>query len=220
MILNFIFAHMNAIALSVWMVFFVFVLIRFIRPRLVKNISYKWLILGAVALHLFYAFFLTWGQYHIWAAANDFTRSLLLAPLPQEAPLPAILEWTRSYFSHPLGYFVYYAFGRFFFNILMLFTVAGGFYAVLKFWHTRRNNFGEQGPELLCALMLIAGWPGVIVLVPLGFFIAVLFSVGSLVFLKKNEVSLHPAFLVALPVALVGGGAILNILHIYSVLKI
>ena len=105
MILGFIFSHLNIIVLGVWIVFFGVVLLRFVRPRLVKNISYKWLILAAVALHLFYVIFLTWGQYHIWAVASDFTRSLLSAPLPIEAPLPAILEWTRSYFTHPLGYF-------------------------------------------------------------------------------------------------------------------
>ena len=102
----------------------------------------------------------------------------------------------------------------------MLFAVTGVFYAIFKFWHIRRNNFGEQGPELLCVLMLIAGWPGIVVLGPLGFMVAVLFSVGALLFFKKEQISLFPAFLIATPVALIGSKAILDFLHLYTILRI
>lgn len=220
MILGFIFAHLNAITLAVWAVFFGIVLVRFLRPHWVKNISYKWLILSATALHLFFATFITWGQYHVWATSNDFTRALLAAPLPVEAPLPAILEWARQYFDGSLGYFAYYAFGRFFFSIVILFVVTGIFYTIFKFWHHRRNNFGAEGPELLCVLMLIAGWPGIIVLGPLGFAVAILFSVGALVFFKKTQTSLLPAFFVVTPIALIAAKPLLDFLHLYALLKI
>ncbi len=220
MILGFIFAHLNAIALSMWVVFFCIVLVRFLRPDWVKNISYKWLVLSAVVLHIMYAMFVTWGQYHIWATSSDFTRALLAAPLPTEAPIPAILEFLRPYLSGSFGYFFYYAFGRFFLSMVMLFAVTGAFYTAIKFWHNKRNNFGEQGPELLCVLMLIAGWPGIIVLGPLGFAVAILFSVGALVFLKKTQTSLLPAFLLVTPIALIASKPILDFLHLYSLLKV
>lgn len=220
MLLNFIFAHLNIIAIGAWMVFFCIVLVRFIRPLWVKNISYKWFIVGAVVFHIFYAIFVTWGQYHIWAISSDFTRALLSAPLPVEAPLPAIFEWARPYFSHSLGYFAYYAFGRFFFNIIVLFTVAGIFYVIFKILHLRQNNNEVQLPELLCVLLLIVGWPGIAVLVPLGFVVAIIFSIGALIFFRKNQTTLAPAFIVATPITLLGSTTILTLLHLYPLLKI
>jgi len=220
MILGFIFAHLNAVALGVWMIFLGMVLMRFLRPSLIGNISYSNLIFGAVALHLCYAVFLTWGQYHLWATASDFTRSLLMAPLPSEVPIPAVLEFLRPYLSGTLGYFSYYAFGRFFFNIITLFVVAGVLYGVLKLWNSYKKNFEAEDLEIFLILMLIAGWPGIMVLVPLGFVAAVLFLVGSTVFFKQNKISLIPVFLFTTPVVLIGGKAILDFLSLYSVLKI
>ena len=220
MIINFIFSHLNAITLGIWAIFFVVVLVRFIRPHWVKNISYVYLILIAIALHLFYAVFVTWGQYHLWSISSDFTRMLLAAPLPLEVPLPWMLEYVRSYFEGPLGYFTYYAFGHFFFNILVLFLVTGFFYAIFKFWDLRKNSFQTKEPELLCVLMLISGWPGVVVLVPLGFVFAIIYSAGSLVFFKKDQTSLLPAFLFATPIALMGGETILGLFNLYPLLKL
>ena len=68
--------------------------------------------------------------------------------------------------------------------------------------------------------MLIAGWPGVVVLGPLGFAVAILFSVSALVLLKKTQTSLLPAFLVVTPIALIAAKPILDFLHLYALLKI
>ncbi len=220
MLLQFIFAHLNAIALGMWIVFFVVVAVRFLRPLWVKNISYSSLVVGVIALHIFYAIFVTWGQYYIWATSSDFTRALLAAPLPPEAPLPAILEYVRHYFDGPLGYFAYYALGRFFLSVMVLFLVSGLFYAIIKFWNLRRKSFEAEGPEFLLLLMLIVGWPRVLVLIPLGFLTAILFSITNLMFFKKDKVSLLPAFLVATPIVLIGGNVILDLLHLYVLLNI
>ena len=40
MILNFIFSHLNAIILAIWIIFLAIVAIRFFKPVGVKNISY------------------------------------------------------------------------------------------------------------------------------------------------------------------------------------
>ncbi|MBI3634160.1 MAG: hypothetical protein HY228_00900 [Candidatus Yonathbacteria bacterium] len=218
--MNFILAHLNSIILGIWGIFFGIVLVRFIRPQWVKNISYRWLIALAVALHIFYVIFVAWGQYHIWATSSDFTRFLLSAPLPTEAPLPTIFEWARPYFSHSLGYFFYYVFGRFFLSTIVLFTVTGFFYAILKFWYSRQNNFRADDPEIFCILMLISGWPGIVALVPLGFVIAILSSLGALIFFKRNQAPLAPAFLVVTPIALIFAKPILDLLHLYSLLKL
>lgn len=220
MVLDFIFVHLNTISLGVWMVFFCIVLVRFIRPHWLKNISYGWLIAGGVALHIFYTIFVTWGQYHIWATSSDFTRALLSAPLPVEVPLPVIFEWARPYFSHSLGYFAHYVFGRFFLNTIMLFIVTGIFYFIFKLWCKYRRNFRASDPEILCVLMLIVGWPGVSVFIPFGFAVAIFFSAGMLIFFKKNQISLAPAFLFTTPIMLVGARPILGLLHLYALLNI
>ncbi len=220
MILSFILAHLNVITLGMWGIFFGIILVRFMRPLWVKNISYQWLIFSAVAIHLLCVFFVVGGQYYIWATSSDLTRALLSAPLPAEAPLPAILEWMRPYFSHSLGYFFYYVFGRFFLNIIILFVVTGFFYAVLKFLFFSQKNYGTNDPEILCILMLVVGWPGIAVLIPLGFVLAIFFSIIALVFLKENQTSLTPAFLVATPITIIGAKTILNLLHLYPLLKI
>lgn len=220
MILSFIFAHMNIFMFGIWAVFFGVVLVRFIRPLWLNNISYWWLIAGGIALHIFYAIFIAWGQYHIWAVSSDFTRVLLALPLPREAPLPALFEWMRPYFNHSLGYFAYYVFGRFFLNIIILFAVTGIFYCIFRLWYHRRGDVRSNDPEVLCALLLMVGWPGIFAFIPLGFVVAIFFSVGMLIFIKKNRISLIPAFFVAAPIALIGSKTILTLLHIYFLLKI
>lgn len=219
MVLNFIFAHLNVIALGMWAVFFCVVLMRFMRPRWVKNVSYKWLVLGAIVLHLFYGAFVTWGQYHVWSAESDLSRVFLSAPLAAEAPLPNVLEWMRGYFDHPLGYFAYYAFGRFFLNILILFAVSGFLYAIFKVWNNYRGFLGEHGPELLFVLMLISGWPGVLVLVFLGFILA-LVSFALPVISIRNPLSLEQAFLIATPFALIFARPLLLHFHLLALLSV
>lgn len=208
MLLNFIFSHLNAIMLFVWLIFFALVAMRFVRPLWVKNISYGWFVLAAIVLHLLYAGFVTWGQYHVWATGSDFTRVFLTAPLSPAAPLPAIFEWTRGYFDQPLGYFAYYAIGRFFLKVFVLFAFSGFFYFLFKIWNRYRRVFAPQGPELLLVLMLIAGWPGVLVLIPLGFFLSVLsFGLPARISTKVQplgtppRISIEHMFLIATPFA-------------------
>lgn len=213
--------------LVMWVLFFAVIVVRFLRPVWVKNISYGWLVVAAIALHIFYGAFVTWGQYHVWAIASDFTRSLLSASLPIQAPLPGWLEWSRSFFEHPLGYFAYYVFGRIWFNLVELFVVAGFFYAIFKLWNTYRGGFLPQGPEILLILFLIAGFPGVLVLVPLSLVAAIVwfvfFSVVSFAKTKRLEFqtkSIEPVFLMLTPVALIFGNNILDkLFHIlYTVI--
>ncbi len=201
MALNFIFAHLNAIMLAVWVIFFTIVVVRFLRPTLLPRVSFGILAMAAIGVHLFFALFITWGQYHVWATGSDFTRVFLSAPLSSEVPLPSLFEWMRGYFEQPLGYFAYYAIGRFFLKVFLLFIISGFFYLLFKVWDKYRRVFIPDGAELLLALMLISGWPGILVLIPLG----LLFSVISFVFppsLGAWRFSIERMFLVATPIAL------------------
>lgn len=213
MSLNFIFTHLNAIMLSVWLVFFVFTVLRFVRPQWIKNVSYDWFVFATIALHLLYAVFVTWGQYYVWSMGSDFTRALLSSPLASAAPLPSIFEWTRGYFERPLGYFAYYAIGRFFLKIITLFAVSGFFYLLFSVWNKYRSVLAPQGQKLLLILMLIAGWPGVLVLIPLGFFLSILsFIVPARII--SSPIPIEWMFLIATPFALLFGRFALSYLNV------
>ncbi|MDD5152391.1 MAG: hypothetical protein PHS95_00090 [Candidatus Pacebacteria bacterium] len=202
--LNFIIINLNVIVLAVWLLFFILVSIRFVRPSLVKNISYSTLLFLAFSLHILYGGFTTWAQYHAWSTGGPETKIFVSAPLPVEAPLPVFLGWTRSYFDQPMGYFAYYVFGHFWLNILILFLVAGFFYSVLKLWDFYRGRFIPKGPEILLILFLVSGWPGVLLLLPIALIFWAIFFVVSF-FRGKRRVLLEPAFVIATPIALILG---------------
>lgn len=209
--LNFIFSNLNTIVLVIWIVFLIIVAIRFFRPTLVRNISYFKLILTALSLNIFYGLFVSWGQYYVWANGSEITKALLNSPLPKEVPF---LEWARPLFSNHLGYFLFYIWGRFWIYILISFLISGILYFLFRFWKSYRGGFSEQGPELLLILMLIVGYPGVLVLIPLGFVFSILLF-GFYYFKGNKEdkiLNIEPAFIVATFFTLLFTSAILSFL--------
>ena len=216
MTLYFIFNHLNAIVLAIRVVFLCVVAIAFYRPvwavRTLGNISFSKLALIAIGLNLFYGLFVTWGQYYVWATSGDFTRTLLSLPLSKEAPLPFLLEWTRTFFEHHLGYFSYYVLGRTWLNILILFLISGALYFIFRVWKFYRAGFLEQGPEILLVLMLISGFPGVLVLIPLGFIFSILLFIFSY-FKGDKIVNIEPVFILAAFFALLFTRTILSMLQ-------
>lgn len=215
MSLIFIFNNINNIFLVGWSTLIILTAVRLFRPVLVKNISYWWIVGIVVGLHLSYGAFITWGQYYVWANGNTFTQSLISLPLPAEAPLPSILEWSRSYFEKPLGYFTYYVFGRVWLNIIILFVVSGLLYFVLKLWSNYRGGFLPNGPEIILALLLISGYPGILVLIPLGFIVAIIWFIFTIIKNRSTGLQpmyIEPAFLIATAVALFFSKAVLSYL--------
>jgi hypothetical protein len=177
--LNFIFSHLNAIILIIWIIFLFFIAIRFFKPAWVKDISFLKLALIAFAINIFYGLFITWGQYHVWAVSKDMTHALINLPLPGNVPFPPYLEWIRPLFENHLGYFLYYVLGRVWFNVFISFIISGVLYLIFKAWDFYRGGFLDQGPELLLALMLVPGWPEILIFIPLGFFLSILVSCFS-----------------------------------------
>lgn len=205
--LNFIFSHLYAIILVIWILFLIIVVIRFWRPAWVKNISYLKLFWITLGIHIIYGLFLTWGQSYVWANGNAMTEALLNLPLPSQVPFPSFLEWLRPLFEHSHGYFWFYVWGRFWFNIFLLFLTGGVLYSIFRAWKHYRGGFSDEGPLLLLILMLISGWPGVLVSVTLGFILAVLlFGFHYLKsYIKKvpiQNVVIEPAFILSTLVAL------------------
>jgi hypothetical protein len=194
--LNFIFSNLNAIVLGIWVLFLIVVAVRFFRPTWVKNISFPRLILIAVGMNIFYGLFVTWGQYHVWATASDFTRVFINSPLSPKVPFPVYLNWFRPLFAHHFGYFLFYILGRVWLNILFLFLVSGALYSLFRVWNFYRGGFLEQGPELLLILMLISGMPGLFVSIFLGFIFSI-FLFGFSYFKGNKIVNIEPAFIFA-----------------------
>ena len=189
--LNFIFSNLNAIILVIWIFFWFFVAIRFFYPSWVKNISYtKFVVLGFL-LNIVYGLFITWGQYYVWLHSSNFTRLLVNSPLSKEVPM---YNFIRPLFENNLGYFLYYALGRFWFYIFILFIVSLVFYFFIRFWKSYRGNFSENSSELFLVLMLISGWPGIVIFIPLGFIVSIIISIVYY-FFDKRTFKIEPVFI-------------------------
>lgn len=218
--LNIFFSQSSVIVLAVWMIVALIATMRYFEMLIVARVSWRWLVGITIALHLGYAAFLTWGQYVVWKN-NDLTKIFLTEPLSSDVPLPIIFEWVRPYFERPLGYFAFYSFGRFFSGLIALFTVTGLLVLFLKIRAQYQPiNFAENDISAIALAVLISGWPGVIVLVPLGFLCAVVISLGARIFYGIERIYLPPAFLVAAPIALTWGVPILEFFDLYTLFKL
>lgn len=217
---NFIFSNLNVIEIAVWVVFFFVVDVRYLRPLWVRNISYNWLVGIAAGIHLLYGVLATWGQYVVWGK-SEFTKILLSSSLAQEVPFPFLLEWIRPFFSGAHGYFAFYSFQNFFLSTVALFVVTGLFYIFLVTRaQYRAHNFREGDIMLIVLAMLISGWPGIIVLLPIGLISAVVLSIVARIFYGIERIPLVPTFLFSAPVALLLAVEILTALNLYPLLKL
>ncbi len=208
MILNFIFSNLNVIVLAIWIIFWIIVAIRYFCPAWVKNISFSKLAIIAFSLRIIYGIFITWGQYYVWNS-NSFTQTLLNSPLAKGVPT---YDFIRPLFENNLGYFSYYVLGRFWLYIFTLFIVSILFYFLSKIWWSYRGGFSKDGPLLILILMLISGWPGVLVFIPLSLIFSIIYLVFSY-FRGKKEVKIEPAFILASLVALIFNNVILDFLQ-------
>lgn len=220
MFTNFIFTNLNAVALVFWPIFFCVVVVRMLRPVLVKNLSYGWLITIAITLHFLYGVVATWGQYRAWAS-NDFTRVFLETPLSPEVPFPSYLELVRPFFDNTYGYFAFYSFQNFFLSTMVLLIVVvifSLFLVVSARIHSMNLTKGDIA--LVVLAMLISGWPGIVILLPIGFACAVLISLVARIMYGVERVPLSISFMIAAPVALVFAIPILTFFNLYPLLKL
>lgn len=194
MILNFIFLNLNAITLSIWIIFLVFVSVRFFKPSLVKDISYRKIILITVIIYLSYGLFVSWGQYYVWANGGELTKNFINLPLSNDVPMSSVFEWTRPLFENNFGFFLYYILGRVWLDIFLTFIISSIFYGVFVAWNSYRKSFSDNGPELFLVLMLISGWPGLFVTIILGFIFSILFFIVYF-FQKKKKLIIEPIFI-------------------------
>jgi hypothetical protein len=112
-----------------------------------------------------------------------------------------------------LKYFIGYSWMHFWFNFVLSVGVALVFYLFLKFLKKRNERFFEEGETeigFLCAL--IAGWPNIVIFLPLVFILVVLESIFSNFFLKESFTTLGFAVILAAIIAFIWGGKIIAVL--------
>jgi len=209
MILNFIFSHLNLFILFLWILFLILVCVRYFHPEWVRNISYNKILLLSIFLSLSYGLFVTWGQYYVWAHGSDITKFLVHSPLSSVVPLPSYLEWLRPLLSYKGGYFTFYVLGRTWLYVFISYFISFVLYLIFRLWMNKRGGFNQDGPKLLLILMISTGWPGVLVLIPLGFVISIILF-GLYYFKGQKTVEVEPAFIIASIISVVFGHLILN----------
>lgn len=221
--LNFLFSHFNTIFLTIWVLFYIVVMLRVFYPHFVKSVSYKYLIAGAVSIHLLYGAVATWLTYIAWSVpGNTQGNILVLAPLPPEAPLPmGIMEWMRPLFEGTHGYFAGYSFFHYFLGTFALFFVTALFVSFFRLYDVGYPGRFEKGDMYIIALaFLMTGYAGSIVLVPMSLVIAVGIVLVKLVAKKNNHVNIPNSFILAAPFAFIFAIPLLSIVHLWPLLKI
>lgn len=177
------------------------------------------LIVAAVAFRLIYAVMLSAAQYYAWSQSK-FTQILLESPIDTTVPQAGIVSFFPQLFESKLGYFLFYSWGRFWLNPLIVFLVAYGFWAFLKLLKKRNDRFFDTDEvELGLLISLLVGWPNFIIFIPLVFFSVILVSIFRGIFLKEPYTTLGWPFLVAGALSLIFGGYLIDLLNL-GVLRI
>lgn len=220
MMLTFMVSNFNSIALALWVIFFCIVVLRAAKLNLVRNFSFMWLIAIAVFFHLLYGIFATWGQYVVWNQ-SEVGKVFLSSGLSTSVQFPFILEWARPFFNGAHGYFAFYSFGHFFLSTVALFFITALFVIFFKTYsYYRPESFNEGDIAIITIAFLVAGWLGSIVLVPLAFAVAVLFTLLGLRWGSMPRVGLPESFLIASPLAFLYSVPILKYCNLYLLLKL
>lgn len=135
----------------------------------------------------------TYAQYAVWKG-DPFTQNLLP---PQQSIL----------------YFLKYAGTHFWLAPIFSFIASGVFYAFLRALKRKNERFFEEGETELGALAaFLAGWPRIIVFLPVAFLAVVLISGIKMIFRKSAYTTLGLPFFIGLLIALAGGFEMLRAL--------
>ncbi len=169
--------------------------------------------------HVFYALLLAGGQYYVWSQ-SEFTKSLLNAPVSSEVPTEGLISYFPFLLESGFGYFFLYSWGRFWLEAFLAVGVAIGFWLLLRALQRYQERFFEDGEvELGFLAALSAGWPNIVILIPLIFFSVVVVSVFRGIFLKEAYTTLGAPFLLAAFVTLLWGDKLVELFQL-TVLRI
>lgn len=190
-----------------WIVF-ILAAISYVLEKTFKIFSFRFLAISVLIFRFIYAIIESVTQYYVWSQGDELSKSLINSPLSDSVPLS---NFIRNHFGTVLnskwGYFLFYSWGRFWINVLLLFIVALCFYAILTTLKKYNERFFKEGETYLGLLLcLIVGWPNLVLFVPITFVFVVLVSIFRLLYYKEPYTTLGmPMLLASLVIMLFGG---------------
>lgn len=155
----------------------IFLFVQFGLKGAVQLKTARIVLVAVTFFRLLYPSLITVAQYQIWNR-NPFTRQLLNLPLGADVPVPTIFRNFYALFPLEKTYFVNYAFGRFWIGGLITLMLAGLIYVFFKLIRkVRPLAISELDIILLTIGVIMAGWPGLLIFVPLTLVFLALFSI-------------------------------------------
>lgn len=195
-------------------VIFIAALKRFYDSDSVSKISYKSLIWLVVGFKILYASVETFSQYYVWSSSG-FTKLFLdqnIIDLNIAQDFFGKMAWI---FDNRLGYFLFYSWGRFWFEIAVSLAAALAFYLFLRFLKRHKERFFEEGEtELGFLLALMIGWSNFIIFLPLVFLSVILVSIFKMLAYKEMYTTLGAPFLLAALTVLLFGNYFINLFNL------
>lgn len=205
---------------AIWLAFFVAVFCYFWRKKFSESYRKinKITALSVLSFRVAQAIFLTVGQYYIWVNDN-LGKAFLNSPLTDAVPIDNIFK-NSFIFQNKFGYFIFYSYGRFWLNVIVVLIYSAVFYFFLKLLQKHKERFFEKGEaELGLISSLLVGWPNFVIFLPLVFVFVVIISVGRRIFLKEFYTTLGLPLLFTAGIVILFGEKIIHILNL-GVLKI
>jgi hypothetical protein len=156
----------------------------------------------AMLAQMLYAVYMTCAQYIAWGA-SPITKALLAQPLDVHIGETSAVAWIVRLFHLRSGYFIYYAYGRFWLAIMLGIGCAIIFWGILIALKKYRSRFFDE-TELQIGLLsaVVVGWPLIVLFVPLVFAMVVLVSLVRMILFKEKYTTLGWPMLLAAAIAL------------------
>lgn len=177
-----------------------------------SKITYKSLIFLVLGFKVLYASVSTIGQYHVWSS-NSFTKLLLDKNAIDFNVLREFSGKLFLFLDNRFGYFFFYSWGRFWFEIVVSLIAALAFYLFLIFLKKYKERFFEEGETALGFLLaFMVGWSNFIVFLPIAFLSVVFISILKILFFKEKYTTLGAPFLLAALIVLIFGNYLVSLL--------
>ncbi len=198
-----------------WLAYFGSLLAYFKKEWLGKFLNFKVLLITILAFRVFYAGIVSIMQYYVWSG-DEFTKALVNSPISSEVPLSDFFHKNLSFIlDSRLGYFVFYAWGHFWVNVLLIITMSSVFYIFLKALKKYSDRFFNEGElELGFILALVVGWPNFIIFIPLVFIAVIFVSIFRGLYFREAYTTLGVPMLIATPTTMIFGSYLIKLLQL------
>ena len=176
------------------------------------KITYKSLLWTVLFFKIIYAGIETFAQYYVWSG-NAFTKLFLDKNVVDFNFLRQYSGKLFWFLDNRFGYFIFYTWGRFWFEIVVSLLAACIFYLFLRALKKYKERFFEEGEaELGFLLALLVGWSNFIVFLVSVFVSIILLSIFKTIFFRGQYTSFGTPFLLAALIVLLFGNYLVSVL--------